>query len=210
MNLLSNAVDTERFSPASVKRPKRRRGDQPIRVTGIFRLVSNKRPKLWMQAVAELRHRHGVNLVPQIFGRGPLGDEIQRLAKDLDLGDLTMDAVNSDPQHLYSRADVLLLMSSVEGTPNVILEAQACGIPVAACDVGGVREALHRDGAGQGLLMDAQVAPRDAARQIADWLPQAIAAPVDDRIAFVQNRYGMARIATRAEAFYCGFAGIVP
>jgi len=34
--------------------------------------------------------------------------------------------------------DVLLLSSSSEGTPNAIVEAMACGIPVVATDVGGV------------------------------------------------------------------------
>lgn len=42
----------------------------------------------------------------------------------------------------YPALDLLLLPSHTEGSPNVVLEAMAAGVPVAATDVGGVRELL--------------------------------------------------------------------
>src|SRR5690606_36206751 len=49
----------------------------------------------------------------------------------------------------YSMADVLVLCSSREGLPNVVLEALACGTPVVATDVGGVAEVVATNRTGR-------------------------------------------------------------
>jgi glycosyltransferase involved in cell wall biosynthesis len=44
--------------------------------------------------------------------------------------------------YYYSAADLLLLTSLTEGSPNVIKEAMACNCPIVATDVGDIREVV--------------------------------------------------------------------
>jgi glycosyltransferase involved in cell wall biosynthesis len=43
---------------------------------------------------------------------------------------------------IYGALDVFLMTSRFEGTPNVLIEAQAAGVPAVAPNVGGTSEAL--------------------------------------------------------------------
>ena len=45
--------------------------------------------------------------------------------------------------HLLNAADVLLLTSLFEGSPNIIKEAMACNLPIVSVDVGDVREIIE-------------------------------------------------------------------
>jgi len=49
---------------------------------------------------------------------------------------------------VYHDADILLSTSDHEGTPNVIMEAMASGLPVVATGVGGVPDLVQHDDGG--------------------------------------------------------------
>lgn len=50
------------------------------------------------------------------------------------------DIKHSDMPYVYNAADVVLLTSKAEGSPNVIKEAMACNCVIVSTDVGDVRE----------------------------------------------------------------------
>lgn len=198
VSVLANAVDETVF----YARPTARPAGGPIRILGIFRLAENKRPLLWVETMAALRAQHGLNIAPRIVGAGPLTEEVRRHADRLGLGDLRLDPPVQDPSQIYRDSDLLVLLSQVEGTPNVVLEAQVCGLPVAACNVGGVAEALHQGGPSGGLLLAPEITAAQAAEAIARWVPAAVAADRTARERFVLDRYSMSALANRLLDLY--------
>jgi glycosyltransferase involved in cell wall biosynthesis len=78
-----------------------------------------------------------------IVGEGPERSSLERLARSLDLDDRIEFLVDPKMEDVYKAASVLLLTSDKEGTPNVVLEAMATGVPVVAFGIGGVPEIIR-------------------------------------------------------------------
>jgi glycosyltransferase involved in cell wall biosynthesis len=74
-------------------------------------------------------------------GEGPERPAVERAAREAGVAERLVFAGHvSDVRPFYALADVLALPSHSEGSPNVLLEAMAAGLPVAATNVGGVPE----------------------------------------------------------------------
>ena len=90
-----------------------------------------------------------------IVGDGPERDGLDRKFNTLGAqGRVHFVGWRADVPAILRASDLLALPSRWEGMPNVVLEAMAAGLPVAACDVEGVRELL-------GPLAGEQTAPND-------------------------------------------------
>ncbi|HBC74293.1 MAG: hypothetical protein A2008_06440 [Candidatus Wallbacteria bacterium GWC2_49_35] len=78
-----------------------------------------------------------------LAGGGALMDELKQEAEKLGLNESVIFlGTRTDIKDILRASDLFLLTSIYEGIPNAILEAQACGIPVIATDVGGVSEII--------------------------------------------------------------------
>lgn len=91
---------------------------------------------------AELRQR--LRLV--IAGEGPENVRLAQQAQTLGIAaSVRLVGHQRDLSPFYSLADLVVLPSHSEGSPNVLLEAMSAGLPVVATDVGGIPE-IARDG----------------------------------------------------------------
>lgn len=111
-------------------------------IVAVGRLVKLKGFDLLLQAFARLPRQAGARLM--ILGDGPERRALERLIRELDLGErATLVGRQENPWKYMARADVFVLSSLTEAFPNVIGEALALGRPVLATDCSpGIREFL--------------------------------------------------------------------
>lgn len=141
ITVLRNGVDTGVFLPDDAAAARRRLGlpAGPIALC-VGNLVPEKGFGLALDAMTQLPE---FKLV--IVGGGPERGNLEAQARRLGVIDRVRMLGNmpqAELRQVYSCADVLLLTSTREGWPNVVLEAMACGTPVVAVEVGAVRSML--------------------------------------------------------------------
>ena len=111
-------------------------------VVSVGRFVPIKNMALLVDALARLRQ---VDTAAHLLlvGEGPDRRALQQQALRLGVVD-AVTFVGYIPQEqmapYYRAADVFALASEFDNSPNVVLEAMACGLPVVGTDVGGVAE----------------------------------------------------------------------
>jgi len=152
LHVLRNGVDLVRFrpQPAAAAREALDIRGAPVLLT-VGNLHEHKGQHLAIAALALLRAQFpGACLL--VVGTGPDDKPLRAQAARAGLGEDAVRFVgvvpNAQLARWYSAADVLLLCSSREGWPNVLLEAMACGTPVVASAVGGVGEIVSSPAAG--------------------------------------------------------------
>lgn len=185
--VILNGIDVERFRPGDQAAARQRLGlPLDVPVIGVSaRLEPVKHVDLAIRALASVCPD---NVMLAIAGTGSLCDELVALAHRLGLADRVRLLGHVDDMATFHQAvDVACLSSHAEGLPLSLLEAQACGVPVVATQVGGVAAAVCP---ATGRL----VAPDDAAALTAG-LSDALAAPAGDPRAFVRHHASLDRMA---------------
>ncbi len=179
ITVLRNGVDLGYFVPRSngaLGNPER----DDVRLLSVGNLIPSKGHQ---HVISALKQLQGATL--SIAGDGPMESALRGLASRLGVADRvkflgTLD--QTDLQLHYQGAHLLVLASTREGMPNVILEALACGTPVVATRVGGIPEVVDTAAAG---------------RLIEQASPEAIAEAVKSMIAAYPDREAVRRQAER-------------
>jgi glycosyltransferase involved in cell wall biosynthesis len=146
IHVLRNGVDLELFHPEG--RDEVRAGLELRRPTllSVGNLLAFKGHGVVIEALSLLQEYELV-----IAGDGPDRAAFEALARECGVSGrvrFTGSLSQQDLRRHYCAADALVLASSREGWPNVLLEAMACGTPVIATEVGGVPEIVTSRSAG--------------------------------------------------------------
>jgi glycosyltransferase involved in cell wall biosynthesis len=128
--VVKNGVDLNKFSPQR----------QPERgyILAVGSLLPVKRWDRLLRVVARLKEK-GLEFEVLHAGSGPLREELEVMARGLRVEHMVRFLGNQhDIPNLLAGAAFLVHTSDVEGLPNVVLEAMACGRAVVATDAGDV------------------------------------------------------------------------
>ncbi len=106
--------------------------DMPV-IMGIGRLARQKGFETLIKAFYKVVQRTEARLI--ILGEGKERDSLLNLIRYLGITDkVALPGFTSNPFAFLSRASCFVLSSAWEGSPNVLIEALALGIPVVATD----------------------------------------------------------------------------
>ncbi len=171
--VVMNGVDGDLFAPGDRDAARKELGlpNGPLAV-----YVGNLKPEkgvLDLGTAWQLVTKRMPNATLAIVGDGPLKAELEAMTKPLAERVRLIARQPLERVPLYmAAADILVLPSHSEGTPNVVLEALASGRRVVATSVGGVPDLITSD------TLGALVPSRDPAA-LANALVTALRSPYD-------------------------------
>lgn len=129
-----NVIDTDLFKPA-IKTGK---------IYNIIHISSMDSVKNVPEILHVISQLQKAKIDFKFFLIGNNAQDFNELAHKLEIKDEHICFINQLTQQALipylQQADVLVLFSTIENAPCVILEAFACGVPVISTDVGGVKE----------------------------------------------------------------------
>lgn len=167
--ILPRGLDTQLFNPARREEKfwKKRGAKHPV-LLYVGRVSKEKELPFLVEIFQELR-RSGVACDLAVVGDGPYLDEMKAaLPGGIFTGILSGDELG----RAYASADLFMFPSTTDTFGNVVIEAQASGLPVLVSDVGGPRELVGKPEQGRVLPAGDLAAWVNAVREL-------LAQPID-------------------------------
>jgi glycosyltransferase involved in cell wall biosynthesis len=117
--------------------------DEAVIVGTVGRLAPEKDHLTFLRMMQRIRQA-GVGAHGVIVGDGPLRQRLEAMAAALGIADaVTFLGERQDARRLMAGFDVFVLTSTIEGFPNVLLEAAFLSVPSVASRVGGSADVLE-------------------------------------------------------------------
>lgn len=148
--VINNPVDTKRLTHvADVKDGIRINGKKMLLAVGRLEFV--KGFDLLLRALQLVQH----DCCLLILGNGSEEANLKLLASELGVGSrVRFEGFKENPYTYMKSSDLLVLSSRYEGFPNVVIEANACDLPVVAFDCPGGTHEIIADGINGWLARD--------------------------------------------------------
>ena len=182
ITVIPNGVDTEKFCPIAQLDARQKLNlplDRRIILAVGYRLEL-KGFHILVDALPKIRETFPDAMVVIVGGEArwaadflPTIQERINLHRLQDHVIVAGDQPQNELRFWYSAADVLSILSSREGSPNVLMESLACGLPAVATAVGGIPDLLAQSPIIGRLL------PERSAAASAVGLVQSLASPPD-------------------------------
>ena len=173
VTVLRNGVDLTNFRPVDRTASRAKLDLTGPTLLSVGHLIERKGHDLVVGAMSSLPE-----FTLLIAGEGPERPNLTRQITQLGLGDRVrlLGAIpHSELREIYGAADGLVLASSREGWPNVLLEAMACGTPVVASNIWGNPEVVAKPEAGRLMAERSSGGITEAVRQLFAGLPDRAA-----------------------------------
>ena len=209
VHAVPKGVDAEWFRPAGPNLRRELGLEQKRVILGVGRFVPIKNMTLLVSSFARVaKSDPSAHLV--LVGEGPEQSSLVALVDRHDLSK-RVTFVGYVPQEAlgpyYRTADLFVLSSDFDNSPNVVLEAMACGLPAISTNVGGAAEYIVPGQGGALVIARDEVALAGA---IEDWLRDAArrrAAGAFNRQRVVQKLTWRASAARLLEVYQTVIAG---
>lgn len=147
-SVVLNGVDIARFETARLERARLETARLPhkgLRIGTVGRIEKQKNLDVFLAAAERVKAEFPLAAF-EVVGDGSLRShyvaEVERRGL---AGCVSLPGTRQDIPAFFAGLDQFWLTSDWEGTPNVVLEAMAAGLPVVATRVGGTPEVIHHD-----------------------------------------------------------------